>query len=365
MLLLGIMTFALNAEIIKSEKHDFLIELITNELRHPWGLVFLPDENILVTERHGQLRMVVNGQLLDTPITGLPSIKQHGQGGLMGIALHPDFENNKWVYLSYAGKGEGGYGTEVIRGKLNGMKLTDVKILFRALPKSRGGRHFGSRLLFAPDGTLFISLGERGDKHRAQDLNDHAGSLIRVNADGSTPQDNPFVGTMAVKPEIYTYGNRNMQGLVLQPESNLIWTHEHGPQGGDEVNIMQAGTNYGWPIITYGVNYGIGTKIGEGTHKQGMAQPVHVWIPSIAPSGMAFYSGEMFPHWKGDLFIGSLKFSLLVRLDVDNERIVHEERMLQGKYGRIRDVVQGPDGYLYLLTDERNGQLLRIRPPIE
>jgi len=283
----------------------------------------------------------------------------------MGITLHPDFKINKWVYLSYAAKGEGGYGTEVIRGELNGIKLTNVETLFRALPKSRGGRHFGSRLLFAPDGTLFISLGERGDRNRAQDLNDHAGSLIRINADGSTPQDNPFIRTMGVKPEIYTYGNRNMQGLVLQPESNLIWTHEHGPQGGDEVNIMYAGSNYGWPIISYGVNYGIGTKIGEGTHMQGMAQPVHVWTPSIAPSGMTFYSGEKFPHWKGDLFIGSLKFSLLVRLDVDNEKIVHEERMLHGKYGRIRDVVQGPDGYLYLLTDERNGQLLRITPAIE
>ncbi|MCZ6525758.1 MAG: PQQ-dependent sugar dehydrogenase [Gammaproteobacteria bacterium] len=364
-LLIYLLTFqvsALSTEIINTEKHNIRIELLVSGLQHPWGMAFLPNGNILVTERAGRLRLIKNNKLLDAAVSGLPRIKQHGQGGLLGIALHPQFEKNNWVYLAYAGKGKGGYGTEVIRGRLTGMQLTNVETLFRALPKSRGGNHFGSRLLFAPDGSLFISLGDRGDRDRAQDLNDHAGTLIRINDDGTVPNDNPFVDTMGMKPEIYCYGNRNMQGMALQAGSNLIWTHEHGPQGGDEVNIMRAGVNYGWPVITYGVNYVIGTKIGEGTHKDGMAQPIHKWVPSIAPSGMTFYSGDVFPEWQGDLFVGSLKFGLLVRLEVSGDKIIHEERMLHGNYGRIRDVVQGPDGLLYLLTDEQNGSLYRIGP---
>jgi glucose/arabinose dehydrogenase len=325
-------------------------------------MVFLPSGDILVTERSGRLRLIKRGRLLGSPIAGLPRIREKGQGGLLGITLHPDFKNNRWIYLAYAGKGKGCYGTEVIRGRLDGLRLNDVQIIFRALPKSGGGRHFGSRLVFGRDGTLYISLGERGQRPAAQDLNDHRGSLIRVNDDGSVPQDNPFVGRPGVKPEIYTYGNRNMQGMALHPFSGDIWTHEHGPQGGDEINIMKPGVNYGWPVITYGVNYGIGTKIGEGTHKKGMAQPIHTWVPSIAPSGMTFYTGDKFPRWKGHLFVGSLKFGLLVRLDVDGNRIQQEERLLNGRYGRIRDVVQGPDGYLYVLTDEPDGQLLRLTP---
>jgi glucose/arabinose dehydrogenase len=352
----------LHAEVINSDKHRFNVEVVTGDLRHPWGMVFLPSGDILVTERSGRLRLIKRGRLLGSPIAGLPRIREKGQGGLLGITLHPDFKNNRWIYLAYAGKGKGGYGTEVIRGRLDGLRLNDVQIIFRALPKSGGGRHFGSRLVFGRDGTLYISLGERGQRPAAQDLNDHRGSLIRVNDDGSVPQDNPFVGRPGVKPEIYTYGNRNMQGMALHPFSGDIWTHEHGPQGGDEINIMKPGVNYGWPVITYGVNYGIGTKIGEGTHKKGMAQPIHTWVPSIAPSGMTFYTGDKFPRWKGHLFVGSLKFGLLVRLDVDGNRIQQEERLLNGRYGRIRDVVQGPDGYLYVLTDEPDGQLLRLTP---
>jgi len=352
----------LRAEIIKSERHDFIIETVVQGLRNPWGMAFLPDGTILVTERAGRLRVIKNNMLLNDSITGLPHITEHGQGGLLSVLQHPDFSKNRWIYLSYAGKGNDGYGTEVIRGKLDGMNLVNVEKLFIALPKSGAGRHFGCRLLFASDGTLFISLGDRGEKRRAQDINDHAGSLIRINADGSIPKDNPFAGKENVKPEIYTYGNRNMQGMALQPGSNQIWTHEHGPQGGDEVNIMHAGVNYGWPIITYGVNYVIGTKIGIGTHHDEMAQPVHFWVPSIAPSGMAFYSGDKFPNWVGDLFVGSLKFGLLVRLKVKKNKVVHEERMLNASYGRIRDVIQGPDGYLYLLTDDKDGALLRLKP---
>jgi glucose/arabinose dehydrogenase len=352
----------LHAEVINSDKHRFNVEVVTEGLRHPWGMVFLPSSDILVTERSGRLRLIKNGRLLGAPIAGLPKITEKGQGGLLGITLHPDFTNNRWVYLAYAGKGKGGYGTEVLRGRLDGLRLNDVQIIFRALPKSGGGRHFGSRLVFGRDGTLYISLGDRGQRPAAQDLNDHRGSLIRVKDDGSVPQNNPFVGRPGVKPEIYTYGNRNMQGMALHPVSGDIWTHEHGPQGGDEINIMQPGVNYGWPVITYGVNYGIGTKIGEGTHKKGMAQPIHTWVPSIAPSGMTFYTGDTFPRWKGHLFVGSLKFGLLVRLEVDGNRIQQEERLLHGRYGRIRDVVQGPDGYLYVLTDEPDGQLLRLTP---
>ena len=351
------------ADELKSEKHSLDISVVAEGLDYPWGMVFLPGNDILVTERAGQLRRIQNGKLLEAPIIELPDICDRGQGGLLGIALHPRYQENGWVYLSYAQKGDRGCGTEVLRGKLSDNTLVDIEVIFRALPKSGGGRHFGSRLVFAQDGTLFISLGDRGKKKTAQDLGDHRGSLIRVKDDGSIPADNPFVKrSSVVRPEIYTYGNRNMQGMALQAQTGLIWTHEHGPQGGDEVNIMQPGLNYGWPVITYGVNYGIGTKIGEGTHKQGMEQPVHKWVPSIAPSGMTFYNGNKFPNWKGALFVGSLKFGELVRLEIEKNRVTHEERLLNNRYGRIRDVVEGPDGYLYVLTEDSNGKLLRLAP---
>ena len=352
----------------RSSQLAFQVETVVEGLRHPWGMAFLPNGNVLITERPGTLRVVRNGRLVDPPISGLPEIEEIGQGGLLGIALHPDFVRNRWVYLSYTGKAGGNYGTEVLRGKLDGLALVDVETVFKALPKVRGGRHFGSRLVFAPDGTLYVSLGDRGASpsrgynHPSQVLNNHIGSLIRINEDGSVPADNPFIGRSDAKPEIYTYGNRNMQGMTLHPQTRQIWTHEHGPQGGDEINIMRAGVNYGWPVITYGVNYGFGTKIGEGTHMEGMEQPVYKWVPSIAPSGMTFYSGDRLPGWTGDLFVGSLKFGLLVRLDMDGDRITGEERLLKSEYGRIRDVVQGPDGYLYLLTDAWNGKLLKIAP---
>ena len=339
------------------------IEVVTEGLRYPWGMVFLPNQDILVTERDGQLRQIKNGKLLAQPIAGLPEVCATGQGGLLGIALHPDYEKQGWIYLAYAQKGEGGCGTEVLRGRLDNDRLVDTEVIFRALPKSGGGRHFGARLVFAADGTLFVSLGDRGKRKSAQDLGDHRGTLVRINDDGGIPADNPFLQRSAlVRPEIYTYGNRNMQGMALQPETGLLWTHEHGPQGGDELNIMRSGRNYGWPVITYGVNYGIGTKIGEGTHKEGMEQPVYKWVPSIAPSGMTFYTGDRFPQWQGNLFVGSLKFGQLLRLQLKDNQVIHEERLLNNRYGRLRDVVQGPDGYLYLLTDEKNGMLLRIKP---
>ncbi len=351
------------AQVVPGQAPAFSYETVTAGLEHPWSLAFLPDGRMLVTERAGRLRLIsAAGVLHPEPIGGLPPIRQHGQGGLLDVALHPEFNNNRLVYFSFAESDIIGTGTAVARGRLRGHRLEQVEVIFRLLPKSGARRHFGSRLVFDNDGFLFITLGDRGDRPRAQDLNDHAGSLVRLHDDGRIPADNPFVNSAGKKPEIYSYGHRNMQGAALHPQSGRVWTHEHGPQGGDELNIAAAGVNYGWPVITHGVNYVIGTRIGEGAHKPGMAQPVYYWVPSIAPSGMAFYTGKRFPQWQGNLFIGSLKFRLLVRLELDGEKVVREERLLEDELGRIRDVRQGPDGLLYLLTDERDGQLVRLIP---
>jgi len=361
--LLPIGLSANNDPVITTEKQPLTYQILAEGLSHPWSLAFLPDGRMLVTERNGRLRLIDGqGRLDSKPIEGLPKIRQHGQGGLLDVVLHPQFSENHWVYFSFAEPGAGGYGTAVARGKLEGHRLDQVEVIFRMARKTETRHHFGSRLVFDQKGDLFITLGERGDGRRAQDIDDHAGSLIWIHADGSVPADNPFVVRRDAKPEIYSYGHRNIQGAALHPETGRLWIHEHGPQGGDEINIPEAGKNYGWPVITYGVNYGSGTPIGEGTHKTGMQQPIYYWVPSIAPSGMAFYSGDRFKPWKGNLFVGSLKFQLLVRLELDGEKIIHEERLLEGKFGRIRDVRQGPDGYLYLLTDEDDGQLIRLIP---
>ena len=350
-------------QVLRSQDHAFRVARIVEGLQHPWGLAFLPDGRMLVTERAGQLRIVQGGKLLPQPVAGLPPISAFGQGGLLDVALHPRFGENGLVYLSYVAQGTAsGAGTEVARGKLSGSRLEDVQVIFRQQPKSGGGRHFGSRLVFDRDGFLYITLGDRGDQGRAQKPDDHAGSVIRLHDDGRVPQDNPFVGRAGWKPEKYTLGNRNMQGAALHPQTGKLWTHEHGPQGGDEINVIRAGANYGWPVITYGVNYGIGTRIGEGTHKAGMEQPLHYWVPSIAPSGMAFYTGDRFPRWQGDLFVGALRDEMLVRLKLDGEKIVQEERLLKGVLGRIRDVRNGPDGFLYILNDESRGVLARLEP---
>ncbi len=350
------------AQVHRSEAHTFRVVTLIQGLDHPWGLAFLPDGRMLVTERPGRLRVVRDGGLEREPVAGVPQVAAHGQGGLLDVALHPRFGENGLVYLSYSARGADGVGTEVARGRLSGNRLENVQVIFRQSPKGGTGRHFGSRLVFDRTGFLYITLGDRGEMERAQRADDHAGSVIRVHDDGGVPADNPFAGRRGWKPEKYTLGNRNMQGAALHPETGVLWTHEHGPQGGDEVNVIRAGVNYGWPVITYGVNYGWGTKIGEGTAKPGMAQPVHVWVPSIAPSGMAFYTGERFPRWKGDLFVGALRDRMLVRLVLEGEKIVREERLLQGTLGRIRDVRSGPDGYLYLLTDDSDGVLARLEP---
>ena len=354
---------AAGAQPITTEEHALRVVRLVERLEHPWGLAFLPDGRMLVTERAGRLRIVGKDfKLAPEPVQGLPAITAHGQGGLLDVALHPRYSENSLIYISYSARGDGGISTEVARGRLAGGKLEDVQVIFRQLPKSGAGQHFGSRLVFDRDGLLYITLGDRGDQRRAQRPDDHAGSVIRLHDDGTVPRDNPYASRPGWRPEKYTIGNRNMQGAALHPQTGVLWTHEHGPQGGDEINIIRAGANYGWPVITYGANYGTGTKIGEGTHKSGMEQPLHYWVPSIAPSGMAFYTGDRFPKWRGDLFVGALRDAMLVRLKLDGDKVVKEERMLKNALGRIRDVRSGPDGFIYLLTDESNGVLARLEP---
>lgn len=348
-----------------SEFHRFSVRVMAGPFEHPWSIAFLPDGRKLVTERPGRLRLISSdGRLDPQPIAGLPPIADVGQGGLLDVILHPDYARNGWIYLSYAGVNDEGYGTDVLRARLQEHRLADVQILFRMLPKTRGGLHFGSRLAFDHQGFLYITLGDRGDMARAQRHDDHAGSVIRLHDDGRVPTDNPFVSIPGARPEKWTIGNRNMQGAALHPDTAELWTHEHGPQGGDEINIMRAGQNYGWPVISYGRNYGSGTRIGEGAEKPGMVQPIHHWTPSIAPSGMSFYTGRQFPRWRGNLFIGALKDQMLVRLELDGERIKRKEILLKNVVGRVRDVRTGPDGYLYLLTDSPDGQLLRLEPAL-
>lgn len=363
-LIMTTMSACTQAKTFISEKHRFEVVTVAQGLEHPWSLAFLPDGTLLVTERPGRLRVINKGQLRPQAVTGLPgNIAAVGQGGLLDVALHPAFASNRLLYFSYAGHGEGGIGTEVARARLSpaASRLENLEVIFRALPKSRGGRHFGSRLVFGTDDYLYITLGDRGDMWRAQDLNDHAGSVIRLNDDGSVPASNPFVQQAAARPEIFTYGNRNMQGATLQPDTGLIWIQEHGPRGGDELNIVQAGANYGWPKVTYGINYN-GTKLSDLQQAPGITDPIYYWDPSIAPSGLMFYSADQFPGWRGNLFVGALKFQLLVRLELDGQHVVHEERLLNNEFGRIRDVRQGPDGLIYLLNDSSDGQVLRLQP---
>jgi glucose/arabinose dehydrogenase len=349
--------------VINSEKHSFRVVTLLTALENPWSVAFLPDGRMLVTERAGRLRLVGQDFRLDPkPIAGLPDVVSQGQGGLFDVVLHPEYAQNGWIYWSYNAPGAGGWGTALARGKLQGSRMTEVQVLFSMQPKTRSSQHFGGRIVFDKAGMLYLTLGDRGDKDRAQKLDDHAGSVIRLHDDGRVPADNPFAKRAGALPEKWTLGNRNMQGATLHPKTGELWTHEHGPQGGDEVNVMRSGLNYGWPVITYGVNYGFGTRIGEGQTKPGMVQPLHLWVPSIAPSGMAFVSGSRFPQWTGDLLVGALRDQMLVRLVLDGEKVVREERLLKGLVGRIRDVRMGPDGLVYLLTDDAEGALLRLEP---
>lgn len=351
------------SSVITSEKHAFSVVTLLPGLENPWSVAFLPDGRMLVTERAGLLRLVgPDFRLAAQPIEGLPEIVERGQGGLFDVVLHPQYAQNGWIYWAYNAPGPGGWGTALARGKLQGQRMTEVQVLFSMQPKTRTSQHFGGRIVFDKAGMLYLTLGDRGDKDRAQKLDDHAGSVIRLHDDGRVPADNPFARRAGALPEKWTLGNRNMQGAALHPQTGELWTHEHGPQGGDEVNVMRSGLNYGWPVITYGVNYGLGTRIGEGQSKPGMVQPLHVWVPSIAPSGMAFVSGSQFPQWQGDLLVGALRGQMLVRLVLDGEKVLREERLLQGRVGRIRDVRMGPDGLVYLLSDGPDGALMRLEP---
>jgi glucose/arabinose dehydrogenase len=352
------------AQVNESREHRFEVEVLADGLQNPWALAFLSDGRILVTERPGRLRVFVPGQGLSAPVAGLPEVFARGQGGLLDLALHPDHADNGWIYFSYAAPGDRGAFTAVSRARLDGAALRDVETVFEARNPGSGGRHFGSRIAFGPDGKLYVSFGERGDADAAQDPSNHNGTVVRLNDDGSVPGDNPQAGRTEVLPSIFSYGHRNPQGMARHPTRDEIWVHEHGPQGGDEINRLVGGANYGWPVVTFGRSYA-GFPIGEGSSKAGMEPPLHHWTPSIAPSGMTFYDGDAFPRWRGNLFVGSLKFRYLARLTLDGTRVVAEERLIAGQHGRIRDVRQGPDGLIYLLSDESDGQLLRLRPATE
>lgn len=337
-------------------------ETVASGLVHPWALAFLPDGRILVTERPGRLRIVAPSGRVSEPLGGVPKVQKGGQGGLLDVAIDPKFTENRLVYLSYAEPGEGGAGTAVARGRLGEAELENVQVIYRQQPKVEGNGHFGSRLVFAEDGTLFVTQGDRqAYREQAQDLGSGLGKLVRINADGSIPDDNPFVGRSGARPEIYSYGHRSMQAAALHPETGRLWTVEHGARGGDELNHPEAGKNYGWPVITYGRDYS-GAKIGEGTAKEGMEQPVYYWDPVIAPSGAVWYTGDRYPGWKGSLFVGSMQPGALVRLTVEDGRVTSEERYLAELGVRIRDVQQGPDGLLYVVTDEDEGRVLRVVP---
>ena len=317
---------------------------------------------MLVTERPGHLRRVGDNGKLSEPLAGVPKVYARGQGGLLDVALSPAFVNDRFVYLSFAESGKGGAATAIARGKLGDAGLENTEVIWRQEPKVSGSNHFGSRIVFRRDGTLFVTLGERFDySDRAQDLSTTLGKIVRINPDGSIPSDNPFVNHTGARPEIWSYGHRNVQAAALAPNNGQLWTVEHGARGGDELNHPEAGKNYGWPVISYGRHYSF-LPIGEGTAKPGMEQPVYYWDPVIAPSGMVFYTGNLFPGWKDNILIGSLTPGLLVRLVLDNGKVVQEERYLAEIRERIRDVRQAPDGSIYLLTDARDGQILRATP---
>lgn len=335
-------------------------------LKNAWSLTWLPSGEMLVTERGGTLRRISADFKLDPkPIEGVPTVKATVQAGLFDVVPHPQYASNGWLYLAYAEPSptdDGEYGTTLIRARLKDGRLVDQEKLFAMGPKSRRGFHLGGRIVFDGKGFLYLTLGDRGEMQRAQAPRDHAGSVIRLHDDGRVPADNPFVGRSDQLPEVFSRGNRNIQGAAIHPGTGELWAHEHGPQGGDELNIIRAGRNYGWPTITYGVNYVTGTKIGEGTAREGLEQPLHVWTPSIGVSGMAFYTANAIPQWKGSLLLGGLSGQSLVRLVMDGERVVREERLLFGEVGRVRDVRVGPDGWVYLLSDAPDGALWRVQP---
>ena len=361
---------ACQARTYRAADYEYRVVPVVQGLEHPWSIAFLPGGDMLVTERPGRLRIVRNGALLPDSVPGVPPVVARGQGGLLDVVPHPDFATNRLLYLSFSkpvGSGDEAT-TAVVRGRFENDRLTNVQEIFEAA--TRGAGHFGSRLAFDRSGFLFITVGDRQAPprgnlwaHPAQDRSNHHGTIQRLHDDGRVPADNPFVNLAGARPEIWTYGHRNPQGLVIHPETGDIWATEHGPQGGDELNLIVKGHNYGWPVIGYGVNYGTGSRIHEGTERDGMDQPVHYWVPSIATSGLLLYTGDRFPKWKGNLFVGGLAGAQLARLTLDGRRVTNEETLVKG-LGRIRDVRQGPDGYIYLAidTDSDNPGVVRLEP---
>lgn len=350
--------------IVRTETGSVKLTEVASGLQNPWSLAFLPDGRMLVTERAGRLRIVGRDGSVSAPIAGVPEVHARGQGGLLDVALSPNFADDKLIVFSYAEPTAGGARTAVARARLDaeGLRLEEVRRIFAQNEDPSGNHHWGSRLVFARDGRLFITLGDRfHSRERAQALDSHLGKVVRIAIDGSVPADNPLIGRSDARPEIWSWGHRNVQGAALHPQTGELWTHEHGPQGGDEINRTRAGLNYGWPEVTYGREYVTGRKIGAGEAREGVEPPVLQFTPSIAPSGMAFYTGDVFPQWKGNLFVGALKFQLVARVVLEGDRVVHEERLFAELGRRIRDVRQGPDGHLWLV-DETEGRILRLDP---
>lgn len=356
-------TFIWTAGPVHSQS-SIALETVTDGLSYPWSVAFLPQGGYLVTERDGVLKFV-SDEGAQSVVAGAPEVFAQGQGGLLDVVLSPDFDTDNTIFLSFSQGSPEGAGTSVYRARLNpaggGYELIDGDTIFAANNKAYGGRHFGSRLAFSPDGNLFMTLGDRGDGPRSQDASDHTGSVLRLTRDGDPAPGNPFAGDQSAKPEIWSIGHRNPQSAAIHPETGILWTVEHGARGGDEINVPEAGKNYGWPVISYGRHYS-GGKIGEGTEKEGMEQPIHYWDPSIAPSGMAFVTSDLYPDWQGNLLVGALRGQHLAKLELDGKAIVSESRLLEDLGERIRDVRQAPDGYLYVLTDSDDGQLIRLKP---
>jgi glucose/arabinose dehydrogenase len=356
----------------RSARHDFRVVTVADGLVVPWGMAFLPGGDMLVTERPGRLRIVRGGMLSPTSVEGVPPVRAGGQGGLLDVVVHPRFAENRFVYLSYSKPNADGTQstTAVVRGRLDGNRLHDVVTIVEARAWSDGEGHYGSRMAFDRDGFLFVTVGDRQvypkdlEAHPAQDLSTHHGKVLRLHDDGTVPADNPFVGREGTLPEIWSYGHRNQQGLVVDPVTNDVWATEHGPQGGDELNLIARGKNYGWPVVGFGVMYRTGAAIHAGTMREGMEPPVHVWVPSIAASGLMRYDGDRFPEWRGSLFAGGLGGEQLVRLTLEGRRVVNVEQLVQGR-GRIRDVRQGPDGFVYVAFENRSGTptaIVRLEP---
>ncbi|MEM6800337.1 MAG: PQQ-dependent sugar dehydrogenase [Bacteroidota bacterium] len=347
----------------KTEKMTIKVDTVLKDLSIPWGMDWLPNGDMLFTERGGELRLVQKGKLHPKPIGNLPEIYVRGQGGLLDVKVHPKYAQNGWIYLAYSSpktaseNGKGG-NTTFMRAKLKDHTLVEQKVLLKAQPNFTAGQHFGGRIEFDREGYIYLTVGDRGGREKNQRLSNYRGKVFRLHDDGRVPADNPFVNEAGAKPETFTYGHRNPQGIAIHPQTGDIWTHEHGPRGGDELNLIQKGKNYGWPTITYGINYS-GTKITDETHREGMEQPITYWVPSIAPCGMAFVSSNKYPEWKNNLLVGSLKFRYLKRLEIEENKVTHEETILEG-IGRVRAIEQGPDGYVYVAV-ESPGMILRLR----